>query len=229
MKKHADELQQVVTSMELEAFKRTEISQEFTGILNEMLKGSKHDQATQVMEYELEWNIQNASNPFKFQNMNLGAENLIELGIKLEEKNIESEILSQGDNLTHSNFTKKKLFTEAEVKLDGLEHSLKGSKSGDGQSLAKERAYQLEFGLLKNFMWSIPCTLSVFMKNAYGQKDTAKVLPWHILRKEIDSFYSYVSNASKNMTARVSVTTSFEEYLCMYLLDVLSSDCRSIR
>lgn len=215
--------------MELESFKRTEISQEFTGILNEMLKGSKHDKSTQVMEYELEWNSENASSPFKFQNLNLGSENFIELGIKIEEKNIESEILSQGDNLTHSNFTKKKPNVEVEVKLDAIEQSLKGGKSTDGQSAGKERAYQLEFGLLKNFMWSIPCTLSVFMKNVYSQKDSSRVLPWHVLRKEIDSFYLYVGNASKNMTARVSVTTSFEEYLCMYLLDVLSSDLRNTR
>jgi hypothetical protein len=215
--------------MELETFKRTEISQEFTGILNEMLKGSKHDKSTQVMEHELQWDSSNASSPLRFQNLNLGAENFLEIGIKIDDKNVESEILSQGDHLIHANLTKPKVVGDGEVKVEPLETSLKGSKSGDGLVDRKEKAFQLEYGLLKNFMWSIPCTLSVFLKNTIAQKDAAKVLPWHILRKEIDSFYQYIANASKNMTARVAVTTSFEEYLCMYLLDVVEFHLRSIR
>lgn len=215
--------------MEVEAFKRTEISQDFTGVLNEMLKGSKHHKSTQVMDHDLQWDSENASNPVRFKNMNLGAENFTELGIKIDDQNLESQMLLQGDNLTLANFGKRKPTGEIEEMPEPLETDANALQGLESSADHKERAYQLELGLLQNFMWAIPCSIKVFMKNVAAQKDTAKVLPWHVLRKEIESFYSYVSLASKNMVARVAMTTSFEEYLCMYLLDVVLSHRRGTR
>ena len=223
LRKHALDLQDVINSMESEAYKRSEISSQFTGVLNEMLKGSKHDQSTQVYEYELCWDSDNAITPQKLENMNVNSGNILELGVNIHDKDSISKVMSQSDVLTQANFDKKKKKGGSLAKLDLLESSPKQSKYTEGSYEVKGKAFQLEFGMLKNFGWTMSCTLEIFLNNLMPQKDTVKVLPWSIIKKDIEGFESYMLLASKSLTSRVSMTTQGDDYLCMYFLDVIHS------
>lgn len=222
LRKHAADLQDVIVNMENEAFKRSEISTKFTGVLNEMLKGSKHDQSTQVYEHELCWDANDAVSPQKLDNMNVNSGNILELGVNIRDKEVSSKVLSKVDSLAQANFEKKRPLGESVPKLDLLESSLKHSKTVDSSNEVKGKAFQLEFGLLKNFAWSIPCTLEIFLKNLIPQKDTVKVLPWKSIKKDIEGFENYMLQAARSMTSRVSMTTQGDDFLCMYFLDVVS-------
>lgn len=191
-----------------------------------MLKGEKHDQSTQVNEHELYWDCSNTATRLKASNLNIGGDNILDLGIYILDKENFSQVLSKADNLTKANLHKPTFSIEERQKLgpeavlEGSDKSKASEAHSEDQGAEKTKAFQLEYGVLKNFTWDLPMSIKVFLKNALESKVSIKIKPWVALKRDIIEFFGYACRNAQVQSGRVGLTTSMDELLCMYFLEV---------
>ena len=226
LKTDTESLTEVISQMEREQSTKSKLSTEFKGILSEMLKGEKHDQSTQISEHEMFWEFSSTAERQKGFNVNIGADNFLDMGICFKDKNNFRQLGDKADNLSRANmYTSIEEYRTNGEPIDSNDRSRlldANIKEGVPSVHDKGRAFQLEFGLLKNYIWELPLSIKLFLNNTLEKKDTVKIRPWVVLKRDIGEFFHFAAINAQIQCGRVGLTTSMDEMLCMFFLEVVS-------